>query len=64
MQKLSQTLASGVSADAQKAVETFFDNPSEAGIDFGKPVYIFHSSETNRQGFIAAVDDTDKLKTC
>lgn len=62
LQKLSQTLASGVSADAQKAVETFFDNPSEAGIDFGKPVYIFHSSETNRQGFIAAVDDTDKLK--
>ena len=46
LQKLSQTLTSGVSADAQKALETILKKPSESGIDFAQPVYIFHSSET------------------
>ena len=62
LQKLSQTLTSGVSADAQKALETILKKPSESGIDFAQPVYIFHSSETKQQGFIAAVADADKLK--
>lgn len=62
LQKLSQTLTSGVSADAQKALETILKKPSESGIDFAQPVYIFHSSETKQQGFIAAVTDADKLK--
>lgn len=62
LQKLSQTLTSGVSADAQKALETILKKPSESGIDFAQPVYIFHSSETKQQGFIAAMADADKLK--
>lgn len=62
LQKLSQTLTSGVSADAQKALETLLNKPSESGIDFALPVYLFHSSETQQQGFIAAVADADKLK--
>ena len=62
LQKLSQTLTSGVSADAQKALETILKKPSESGIDFALPVYLFHSSETQQQGFIAAVADADKLK--
>ena len=62
LQKLSQTLTSGVSADAQKALETILKKPSESGIDFAQPVYIFHSSETKQQGFIAAVANADKLK--
>lgn len=62
LQKLTQTLTSGVSADAQKALETLLNKPSESGIDFALPVYLFHSSETQQQGFIAAVADADKLK--
>lgn len=62
LQKLSQTLTSGVSAEAQKALETILKKPSESGIDFEQPVYIFHSAETKQQGFIAAVANADKLK--
>lgn len=63
LKKLGQSLTGGSGTEAAQKLEAFLQHPSEAGIDFAKPVYVFNAEESGVQGVVAAMLEADKLKS-
>jgi hypothetical protein len=58
---VSDLLSSGVSAETLAQVEKVMQKPSESGIDFESPVYIFASPEVDGAAVLLRVADRKKL---
>lgn len=60
LQKLTEALKSEMSATAFQQVERLLNTPSESGIDFSSPVYVFATSNVTA-AIAAKVNDENKL---
>lgn len=63
VRKMKEAAASGLSEDSYKYMETLIEKPSEAGLAFNEPVYMFmKDAQSNSAGVVAKVTDAAKLK--
>lgn len=60
LNKLTEALKTGLSAELQQQVEKLMENPADLGIDYTAPVYFFQASQT---GLAAKVSDRNKLES-
>lgn len=61
--KMFDAVKSGLSAATSQQIEKILSNPSESGIDFDSPVYIFMAPSLDAPAMVAKVSDTKKLRT-
>jgi hypothetical protein len=62
-QILNDMVSGGLSAETQKEVTTIISSPSETGIDFKSPIYLFASPTYSNAAFLMHVADSKKLKS-
>lgn len=61
--KMFDAVKSGLSAATSQQMEKILNNPSESGIDFEHPVYVFVTPSLDFPAMVAKVSDTKKLRT-
>lgn len=62
-QVLGDLVRGGLSAETQNEAETIIKSPSELGVDFQSPIYIFASPSFSQPTVLMRVDDSKKLKS-